>query len=110
MSSPYPPYPQQYSYPPQPAPRKPYNILSIIALATTIICPFVSVVLAIIAIYQINERQQRGKPLAVAALVVSILWILSALVIITLTFKLLMGDFCECNTVVSATANTHTRA
>jgi hypothetical protein len=58
----------QAAYPYVPGPT--INTLAIIALAVSLLCVPASIVLAIIALVQINRRQQGGKWLAIGALIV----------------------------------------
>lgn len=76
------PYPQPSWSPSPPVPTG-TNGLAIAALVTAILgtlC-FSSIVLGIVALVQTSRTKQQGKGLAIAALVISALWLVGALVV-----------------------------
>ncbi|MEU4237089.1 DUF4190 domain-containing protein [Actinoplanes sp. NPDC026619] len=76
------PYPRPYGhYGPQPTPWRqeqptaPLNALSIVAISTFLFCWPVSIILAVLALQQINRTGERGRGLAIIALALNAIFL-----------------------------------
>lgn len=75
------------AYPPgQPQPQQPSKTMAIVALVLAVlpcgITWFVAVVLAIIVLVQVRKGVAAGKGMAIAALVISVLWMIATTVVV----------------------------
>jgi hypothetical protein len=58
------------------------NVLAILSLIFAFLVPLVGLILGIIALVQINKSGQKGKGLAIAGIIVSIMWFFVIIVLI----------------------------
>jgi hypothetical protein len=79
---PYPPYQQQYPAYGYPQPKGGTNGLAIASLVLAFLCSLAGLICGIIALNQIRDRQQEGRGLAIAGIVISCLSIVGSIVLI----------------------------
>lgn len=87
-----PPPPQGYGYPPPPVPpTQPSKTMAIIALILAIIPCGISwiaaIVLAVIVLVKAKKGAARGRGLAIAALVISVLWLVVGIVVVAVAIS-----------------------
>jgi hypothetical protein len=79
---PYPPYQQQYPAYGYPQPKGGTNGLAIASLILAFLCSLAGLICGIIALNQIRDRQQEGRGLAIAGIVISCLSIVGSIALI----------------------------
>jgi hypothetical protein len=79
---PYPPYGQQYPGYGYPQPTGGTNGLAIASLVLAFLCSLAGLICGIIALNQIRERQQQGRGLAIAGIVISCISIVAAVALV----------------------------
>jgi len=80
---PYPPYQQQYPGYGYPQPKGGTNGLAIASLILAFLCSLAGLICGIIALNQIRDRQQEGRGLAIAGIVISCLSIVGSIALIS---------------------------
>jgi hypothetical protein len=78
---------------PSPAGTAKTNTLAIVAIITTFLFPFVGLILGIIALKQIKQTKEEGRGLALAAVILSSIWV--ALIVLAVIMLAIFGFAAE---------------